>query len=161
MTLDRDGADCASVEGLRLLGGDLVVKVEYLGAVLQVAVRGVGRFPKDGSIRVEHRFGLRMPLSAAAFSTSGVSRAARSLPGGRAGGRGSRAGRPGEGGGRAQGRQTQRGMARDIWGDARVADEWSSDGWMRSQVRRWIPKANAMVEGGWRELVPRTVLEEE
>ena len=56
--------------------------------------------------------------------------------------------------------KTQRAMARDIWGDARVADEWSSDGWMRSQVRRWIPKAKAMVEGGWRELVPRTVPEE-
>ena len=27
-------------------------------------------------------------------------------------------------------------------------------------VRRWIPKANAMVEGGWPELVPRTVWEE-
>ena len=56
--------------------------------------------------------------------------------------------------------KTQRGMAQDIWGDARVALEWSSDGWMRSQVRRWIPKATAMVEGGWRELVPRTVPEE-
>lgn len=56
--------------------------------------------------------------------------------------------------------KTQRAMARDIWGDARVALEWSSDGWMRSQVRRWIPKAKAMVEGGWRELVPRTVPEE-
>ena len=40
--------------------------------------------------------------------------------------------------------KTQRGIARDIWGDARVAVEWSSDGWMRSQVRRWIPKATAM-----------------
>ena len=56
--------------------------------------------------------------------------------------------------------KSHRGMAQDIWGDARVALEWSSDGWMRSQVRRWIPKANAMVEGGWRELVPRTVPEE-
>ena len=41
-----------------------------------------------------------------------------------------------------------------------IALEWSSDGWMRSQVRRWIPKATAMVEGGWRELVPRTVPED-
>lgn len=57
-------ADGASVEGLRLLSGDLVVKVEYRGAVVQVAVRGVERFPEDGSIRVEHSFGLRMPLSA-------------------------------------------------------------------------------------------------
>ena len=56
--------------------------------------------------------------------------------------------------------KSYRGIARDIWGDERVAVEWSSDGWMRSQVRRWIPKARAMVEGGWRDLVPRTVPEE-
>lgn len=69
--VDRDGeplaamaADGASVEGLRLLCGDLVVKVEYRGAVVQVVVRGVERFPEEGSIRVEHRFGLRMPVSA-------------------------------------------------------------------------------------------------
>ena len=69
--LERDGepltamaADGASVEGLRLLCGDLVVKVEYRGAVVQVVVRGVDRFPEDGAIRVEHSFGLRMPLSA-------------------------------------------------------------------------------------------------
>lgn len=69
--LERDGepltamaADGASVEGLRLLGGDLVVKVEYRNAVVQVAVRGVERFPEDGAIRVEHSFGLRMPQSA-------------------------------------------------------------------------------------------------
>ncbi|MDE0378166.1 MAG: hypothetical protein OXI20_02880 [Rhodospirillales bacterium] len=47
-------ADGASVEGLRLLCGDLVVKVEYRRAVVQVAVRGVERFPEDGAIRVEH-----------------------------------------------------------------------------------------------------------
>ena len=69
--LDRDGerltemaAEGASVEGLRLLCGDLVVKVEYAGTVVQVAVRGVGRFPDDGAIRVTHPFGLRMPHSA-------------------------------------------------------------------------------------------------
>ena len=44
--------------------------------------------------------------------------------------------------------------------DARVADEWSSDGWIRSRVRRWILKATTMVEVGWRELVSRTVPEE-
>ena len=69
--LDRDGepltamaADGVSVEGLRLLCGDLVVKVEYRCAVVQVAVRGVDRFPEDGAIRVEHSFGLRKPQSA-------------------------------------------------------------------------------------------------
>ena len=29
---------------------------------------------------------------------------------------------------------------------------------MRSQVRRWIPKARALADGGWREYVPRTGL---
>ena len=33
------------------------------------------------------------------------------------------------------------------------------DGWMRSQIRRWIPKARALAEGGWRDLVPRHVPE--
>ncbi len=56
--------------------------------------------------------------------------------------------------------KSQRSMARDIWGDARVAVERSSKSWMRSQVRRWIPKVKAMVDGGWRDLVPRTVPEE-
>ncbi len=45
-------------------------------------------------------------------------------------------------------------IAGDIWGKARVEAEWHADGWMRSQVRRWIVKAEAMADGGWRELVP-------
>ena len=49
---------------MRLLCGDLVVKVEYAGAVVQVAVRGVERFPKDGAISVMHPFGLKIPQSA-------------------------------------------------------------------------------------------------
>ena len=50
-------------------------------------------------------------------------------------------------------------MAVRIWGEARVAAEWTPDGWMRSQIRRWIPKARALAEGGWRDLVPRHVPE--
>ena len=50
-------------------------------------------------------------------------------------------------------------MAERIWGEARVISEWSSDGWMRAQVRRWIPKARALAAGGWRDLVPRHVPE--
>ena len=46
-------------------------------------------------------------------------------------------------------------MAERIWGEERVAEEWSSESWMRAQVRRWIPKARALAEGGWRDLVPR------
>ena len=48
-----------------------------------------------------------------------------------------------------------RGIAEDIWGEKEVAAVWYSDSWMRSQVRRWIPKAEALAAGGWREYVPR------
>ena len=53
-----------------------------------------------------------------------------------------------------------RGIAEDIWGKEHVAKEWTSDSWMRSQVRRWITKAEALAEGGWRDLVPRVAPEE-
>ena len=55
--------DGGSVEGLRLLGGDLVLKVEYGGAVVQVRLRGAGRFPEGGGIFTKHAFGLRIPHS--------------------------------------------------------------------------------------------------
>ena len=48
-----------------------------------------------------------------------------------------------------------RGIAVDVWGAARVAEEWSARAWMRSQMRRWIPKAETLAAGGWRDLVPR------
>ena len=51
--------------------------------------------------------------------------------------------------------KTPRGIAQDIWGQEDVAAVWTSDSWMRSQVRRWIPKAQALAGGGWRDLVPR------
>ena len=53
-----------------------------------------------------------------------------------------------------------RGIAEDIWGKEGVAEVWASDSWMRSQVRRWIPKARALADGGWREYVPRVLAEE-
>ena len=55
--------DRGSVEGLRLLGGDLVLKIEYGGAAVQVRLGNVDRFPDDGGISIKHGFGLRMPLS--------------------------------------------------------------------------------------------------
>ena len=51
--------------------------------------------------------------------------------------------------------RTPRGIAMDVWGEEAVAEEWSPDSWMRSQVRRWIPKAEALAAGGWRKFVPR------
>ncbi len=56
--------------------------------------------------------------------------------------------------------KTARGIAEDIWGKEDVAATWASDSWMRSQVRRWIPKAQALADGGWREFVPRALAEE-
>ena len=56
--------------------------------------------------------------------------------------------------------RTPRRMAEDIWGAERVAAEWNADSWMRSQIRRWVPKAQALADGGWRDLVPRALPEE-
>lgn len=55
--------DAGSVEGLRLLGGDLVLKIEYAGAAVQIRLSGVERFPEDGGIAIKHTFGLGIPLS--------------------------------------------------------------------------------------------------
>ena len=56
--------------------------------------------------------------------------------------------------------KTQRQIAEDIFGTDEVKAKWGPDGWMRSQVRRRIPKARALAEGGWRDLVPRHVPDE-
>ena len=56
-------ADGGFVEGLRLLSGGLVVKVECRGAAAQVLVGGGGQFPDGAGLRVMHDFGLRMPHS--------------------------------------------------------------------------------------------------
>ncbi|MYI70268.1 MAG: hypothetical protein F4103_16535 [Boseongicola sp. SB0673_bin_14] len=50
-----------SVEGLRLLSGGLVVKVECRGAAVQVLVAGGDPFPDGAGLSVRHAFGLRMP----------------------------------------------------------------------------------------------------
>ncbi len=52
-----DGA----VEGLRLTGGCMVLKIACAGAVVQVRLRDSGPFPENGGIEIRHRFGLRMP----------------------------------------------------------------------------------------------------
>ncbi len=54
---------------------------------------------------------------------------------------------------RAVGR-TPRAFAIAVWGAEAVAGEWGSDSWMRSQVRRWFPKARALDGGDWRDYVP-------
>ena len=46
-------------------------------------------------------------------------------------------------------------IAVDIYGAEEVRDMWYPDSGMRSQMRRWLDKADAMIGGGWRDLVPR------
>lgn len=55
--------DEGSIEGLRLLEGDLVLKVEYAGAAVQIRMRGVARFPEDGGIFIKYPFGLGLQQS--------------------------------------------------------------------------------------------------
>ena len=52
-----------TVEGLRLMGGGLVLKIECGGAVVQVRIREPGPFPEDAGIDIKHRFGLQIPLT--------------------------------------------------------------------------------------------------
>ena len=54
-------ADGGAVEGLRLAGGDLVLKIQCAGTVVQIRVRGSAPFPEDGGIDIRHRFAMRMP----------------------------------------------------------------------------------------------------
>ena len=49
--------------------------------------------------------------------------------------------------------RTQRDFALDVWGEERVAEDWTTSYWMRSQIRRWIEKAEALDKGGWRSLL--------
>ena len=58
-------ADGGAVEGLRLAGGDLVLKNEWAGAVVQIRVRGSVPFPEDGGIDIRHRFALRLRTTGA------------------------------------------------------------------------------------------------
>ena len=56
-------ASGGSIEGLRLTGGGLVLKIECAGAAVQIRLRGPALFPVGGGIEVRHSFGLRMPQS--------------------------------------------------------------------------------------------------
>ena len=52
-----------SLEGLRLLDGGLVLKIEHGGRAVQLLLRDAGRFPPGPGIELRHDFGLRMPQS--------------------------------------------------------------------------------------------------
>ena len=49
------------VDGLRLLSGDLVVRIACRGAAVQVRVRDAPEFPDYGGLSVMHDLGFRMP----------------------------------------------------------------------------------------------------
>ena len=52
-----------AVEGLRLLDGRLVLKIEHDGRAAQILLRDAGPFPPGAGIELRHPFGLRMPHS--------------------------------------------------------------------------------------------------
>ena len=54
--------------------------------------------------------------------------------------------------GRLAGRSLRR-IAVDLYGAARVAEEWHSDGFMRARVRWRVKQALEFMNGGYRELV--------
>ena len=56
-------AEGGSFAGLRLLGGGLVLKIEFAGAAVQVRLREPGTFPDGAGISVLLPFGLKMPHS--------------------------------------------------------------------------------------------------
>ena len=45
------------------------------------------------------------------------------------------------------------GLAVDLYGEARVAEEWRSDGSMRGRVRWRVKQALKLMNGGYRTLV--------
>ena len=52
------------------------------------------------------------------------------------------------------GGKSLRQIAVDLYGEARVAKEWSSDGSMRWRVRWRVKQALRLMNGGYRELIP-------
>ena len=58
---DMVAADGGSVEGLRLLDGALVLKIEFDGRAVQLLLRDAGPFPPDAGIELRTPFGLRLP----------------------------------------------------------------------------------------------------
>ena len=51
------------------------------------------------------------------------------------------------------GGKSLRQIAVDLYGEARVAEEWSSDGSMRGRVRWRLKQAFKLMNGGYRALV--------
>ena len=119
--LDLVSAGGGTVEGLRLTGGRLVLRIAGAGVQVQVRLRGSAPFPEGGGIEIRHSFGLRMPQTVRRmldfWNVAG-------LPDPRMG-RGQRGQQDCEGAGRAAGRQDgprdRRGHLRGRGGRGRVA----------------------------------------
>ena len=54
--------------------------------------------------------------------------------------------------GRLEGKSLRR-IAVDLYGEARVAEEWRSDGSMRGRVRWRVKQALKLMNGGYRDLI--------
>ena len=75
----------ATLEGLRLADGALVLKVERCGHAVQVRVTGDGPLMAGGGVRLWHDWGLRLPLSISRLTDLWSVSGAPSPPGGAAG----------------------------------------------------------------------------
>ena len=155
MLLELLARSGARLEGLRLADGSLILKIENRSVAVQVLMRarhahsraGVDADVEMGLVfRLGFGSGQRPPLE----WFEELECLAR--------GRGPNAPHDGDRelltvlDGRLAGK-SWREIAVNLYGVKRVAVEWSTDGWMRSRVRRRHKKARFLMEGGYRDLV--------
>ena len=145
--LARSGA---RLEGLRLIDGTLILKIENGEDAAQVRVRaGTGAVigarlalwhmfdPESGdaSARLEDLRRLASdPASHPRHGGRGIDRELLTVLDGRLAGK------------------SWRETAVDLYGADAVAAEWHADGWMRARVRRRGEKARMLMESGYRDL---------
>lgn len=138
------------VEGLRLFGGAMIVKIENGGAAAQV------RIPAGSGAAVGSRLVLRVGFGPGIAAEIARLKAMKSLA--------SNIERPPQRArlradrelltvldGRLAGK-SWRETAVDLYGAHSVAEQWHPDGWMRARVRRRGRKACALMEFGFRAL---------
>lgn len=138
------------VEGLRLPGGAMILKIENGGAAVQVRIP-VGSGGAVGSrlvLRVEFGPGLAADIGRLKALNELARNTERPLPRARA-----RTDREllTVLDGRLAGK-SWRETAVDLYGAHSVAGQWHPDGWMRARVRRRGRKARALMESGYRAL---------
>ena len=140
----------ARLEGLRLIDGTLILKIENGENAAQVRVRA------GTSVAIGERLVLRHVFDPGSTDASARLEDLRRLV--------SEPARPPRHGAR----ETDRGLltvldgrlagkswretAVDLYGAGAVAAEWYADGWMRARVRRRGEKARMLMESGYRQL---------